>query len=116
MSAMSHDDESFFREVDEDYRREQTIKFFQTYGAYFIGGAFIILALTAGYTFQQNRQVHQAAAGGDALTGAIALGDAGKEADSQKALAALAANGPGAYRVLARLNAAAGYVTKKDLE
>jgi hypothetical protein len=112
----SHDDESFFREVDEDYRREQTIKFFQSYGAYFIGGAFIILALTAGYTFQQNRRAHQAAAGGDALTGAIVLSEAGKEADSQKALAALAASGPGAYRVLARLHTASGYVAKKDLD
>jgi hypothetical protein len=111
---MSHDDESFFREVDEDYRREQTIKFFQDYGAYFIAGAFVILALAGGYTLQQNRRASQAAAGGDALTGAMLLSEAGKQDEAQKALASLANNGPGAYRVVARLHAAAESVAKNQ--
>jgi hypothetical protein len=114
--SQSHDDESFFREVDEDYRREQTIKFFQTYGAYFIAGAFIILAVVASYTFQQNRKAYQAAAGGDALTNAMILSDAGKQEDSQKILASLAGSGPGSYRVLARLYAAAESVAKKQID
>jgi hypothetical protein len=113
---MSHDDESFFREVDEDYRREQTIKFFKDYGAYLIAGAFVILALAGGYTFQQNRRASQAAAGGDALTNAMLLGDAGKQDDAKKALASLAGNGPGAYRVVARLHAAAESVAKNQLD
>ena len=96
---MSHNDESFFREVEEDYRRDQTIKFFQAYGAYFIAGAFVILALVGGYTFQQNRRAHQAAAGGDALSNAIILSEAGKQDEAQKALAALAENGPGSYKI-----------------
>jgi hypothetical protein len=113
---MSHDDESFFREVDEDYRREQTIKFFQDYGAYFIAGAFVILALAGGYTIQHNRRVSRAAAGGDALTNAMLLSDAGKQDDAQKALASLADKGPGAYRVVARLHAAAESVAKNQLD
>jgi hypothetical protein len=113
---MSHDDESFFREVDEDYRREQTIKFFQDYGAYFIAGAFVILALAGGYTLQQNRRASQAAAGGDALTKAMLLSEAGKQDDAQKALASLSDNGPGAYRVVARLHAAAESVAKNQLD
>ena len=113
---MSHDDESFFREVDEDYRREQTIKFFRAYGPYFIAGAFVILALAGGYTFQQNRRASQAAAGGDALTNAMLLNEAGKEDDAQKALTSLANNGPGAYRVVARLHAAAESVAKNQLD
>ena len=61
---MSHNDESFFREVEEDYRRDQTIKFFQAYGAYFIAGAFVILGSGfGGLHLQQNRRAHQAAAG-----------------------------------------------------
>jgi hypothetical protein len=113
---MSHDDEVFFREVEEDYRREQTIKFLQAYGSYFIAGAFIILAVVGGYTFEQNRRAIKAAAGGDALTGAMLLNDAGKEEDSQKALAALAGTGTEAYRVLARLHAAAESVAKNQLD
>lgn len=113
---MSHNDESFFREVDEDYRREQTIKFFQTYGAYFIGGAFIIIALAAGYTFQQNRRAHDAAAGGDALANAMMLSDAGKDGEARKALDELARSGPGSYPVLARLQLAAESVAKKEFD
>jgi hypothetical protein len=113
---MSHNDESFFREVDEDYRREQTIKFFKDYGAYFIAGAFVILALAGGYTLQQNRRASQAAAGGDALTNAMLLSEGGKQDDALKALASLANNGPGAYRVVARLHAAAESVAKSQLD
>jgi len=111
-----HDDEGFFREVNEDYRREQTVKFFQDYGAYLIAGAFIILAVVAGYNFQQSRRVHQAAAGGDTLSNALMLADAGKQEEAQKILASLAENGPGSYRVLARLHAAGESVAKNDLE
>jgi hypothetical protein len=113
---MSQNDESFFREVDEDYRREQTIKFFQTYGSYFIAGAFVILALVAGYTFQQNRRAHEAATGGDALSNAIALAETGKQEEAQKIFASLAENGPGSYKVLARLNAAADSVAQSKLD
>jgi hypothetical protein len=113
---MSHDDESFFREVEEDYRRDQTIKFFQAYGAYFVAGAFVILALVAGYTFQQNRRAHQAAAGGDSLSNAMILSEGGKQEEAQKVLASLAEGGPGSYKVLARLHAAAESVTKGSLD
>jgi hypothetical protein len=111
---MSHNDDSFFREVEEDYRRDQAIKFFKTYGNYLIAGAFVILAVVAGYTIEQNRRASQAAAGGDALTTAMLLSDSGKTEDSQKALAALAGSGSEAYRVLARLHGAAESVAKNQ--
>src|SRR5271165_7198681 len=107
-------DESFFREVDEDYRRDRAIKFFQAYGAYIIAGAFVILAIVGGYSFEQRRRAQQAASGGDALTNALSLSEAGKGDDAEKALGALAGNGPGAYRILARLHEAAESVAKKQ--
>jgi hypothetical protein len=110
------DDESFFREVNEDYRRDQAIKFFEAYGAYFIAGAFMILAIVGGYTFEQRRRANQAATGGDALTSALTLSEAGKPDEAEKAFANLAGNGPGAYKVLARLHAAAESVAKKQLD
>ncbi len=113
---MSHDNDSFYREVDEDYRRDQALKFFQAYGAYFIAGAFVILALAGGYTFQQNRRASQAAEGGDALTKALLLNDSGKSEEAQKDLAALAEHGPGAYRYIARLQAASESVAKNNLD
>ncbi|MBI4724532.1 MAG: tetratricopeptide repeat protein [Rhodomicrobium sp.] len=113
---MSHDNESFFREVEEDYRREQAIKFFKTYGAYFIAGAFVIAAVALGYTIEQQRRASHAAKGGDALTSALLLIDAGKADEAKKALSDLAANGPGAYPVLARLQEAAGSAAKNQLD
>ncbi len=109
-------DESFFREVEEDYRREQTAKFFKTYGAYLIAIAFVILAIVGGYKYETQRRAAEAARGGDALSSAINLIDAGNRDEAEKALATLAGSGPGAYRVLARLHAAAESVAKKQLE
>jgi len=109
-------DESFFREVDEDYRRDQTAKFFKAYGAYLVAGAFIILAIVGGYKYETQRRAAEAAKGGDALVNAISLSEAGKADDAEKALASLAGTGPGAYRVLARLHAAAESVAKKQYE
>ena len=109
-------DESFFREVEEDYRRDQTVKFFKTYGAYLIAGAFIILAIVGGYKYEMQRRAAEAASGGDALSNALNLVDAGNQEEAEKAFANLAGNGPGAYRVLARLHAAAESVAKRQLE
>jgi hypothetical protein len=109
-------DESFFREVDEDYRRDQTARFLKTYGAYLIAGAFVILAIVGGYKYEMQRRAAEAASGGDALSNALNLIDAGNRDEAEKALATLAGNGPGAYRVLARLHAAAESVANRQLE
>jgi len=109
-------DESFFREVEEDYRREQTVKFFKTYGSYLIAGAFVTLAIVGGYKYETQRRAAEVAKGGDALSNAQNLIDAGNRDEAEKALATLAGNGPGAYRVLARLHAAAESVANKHLE
>jgi len=115
---MSHNpnEEAFFREVDEDYRRDQAVKFFQDYGSYLMAGAFIIIAVVAGYTFQQNQRAQQGASGGDALSAAMVLAETGKVDEAQKALIALSQKGPGHYRVVARLQLAAEAVAQSDPE
>jgi len=107
-------DESFFREVDEDYRRDQFIKAFERYGAYFIAAAFIIVAVVGGYTIEKRRSAEQAAKGGDAFTAALSFSEGGKQEDAKKALTALAENGPPSYKVLARLKIAAESVASKQ--
>ncbi len=109
-------EESFLREVDEDYRRDQTVKFLKAYGAYLIAGAFVILAIVGGYKYETQRRAAEAASGGDALSNALSLAEAGNQEEAEKAFANLAGNGPGAYRVLARLHAAAESVAKKQVE
>lgn len=109
-------DEGFFREVDEDYRRDQTVKFFKTYGAYFIAAAFVAVAIVGGYRYVQDRRAAEAARGGDALSAALSLNELGKQEEAEKALGNLAGTGPGGYRVLARLHAAAESVARKQYE
>jgi hypothetical protein len=109
-------DEGFFREVDEEYRRDQTTKFLKTYGVYLIAAAFVALAIVGGYKYEQQRRASEAARGGDALTNAQTLSDLGRLDESEKALATLAGSGPGSYRVLARLHAAAESVANGQVE
>jgi hypothetical protein len=110
---MTHD-ESFFREVDEDYRRHQLVQTFERYGAYFIGAAFVIIAVVAGYSVDKWRSAQQGAKGGDAFTNALNLSDNGKQDEASKAWSALASNGPPTYKVLARLHLAAESVANKQ--
>jgi len=108
------DNESFFREVDEDYRRDQLLELWKRYGAYIVGGAFVILAVVLGYTIEKKRTIEHAARGGDAFIGALTLAGEGKQDDAAKALSAIAETGSSSYKVLAQLHLAAESVAKKD--
>jgi hypothetical protein len=109
-------EESFIREVDEDYRRDQTAKFFKTYGVYLIAALFVALAIVGGYKYDQARRVKEAAAGGDALTSALIQIDAGNADEAERALATLAGTGSSSYKVLARLHAAGESAAKKQFD
>ncbi len=109
-------EESFIREVDEEYRREQTANFFKTYAIYLIVAAFVVFAIVGGYKYDQARRAKEAAAGGDALTNALSLIEAGNADDAERALATLAGTGSASYRILARLHAAAGSVARGQFE
>jgi hypothetical protein len=109
-------EESFIREVDEEYRREQTANFFKTYGVYLIACAFVALAIVGGYKYDQSRRATEAATGGDALSNALSMMDAGNADEAERALATLAGTGTGSYRVLARLHAAAESVSKRQFD
>jgi hypothetical protein len=109
-------EESFIREVDEEYRREQTANFFKTYGVYLLVCAFVVLAIVGGYKYDQARRAKEAGAGGDALINALSLAEAGNADEAERALATLAGTGGGSYRVLARLHAAAESVGKRQFD
>ncbi|MBT3070556.1 tetratricopeptide repeat protein [Rhodomicrobium sp. Az07] len=109
-------DESFIREVNEEHRRQQAALFFKKYGIYLGVAALVIAAGIGGYKWDQARRAADAARGGDALVTAITLHEDGKAAEAEKALADLAGSGPGNYRVLARLHAAAESLAQKKYE
>lgn len=107
------DDNEFFREVNEDYRREQAARFWNRYSGLVVALAVLVVAGVGGWRYWQHAQqqaAEMASAQYDAA-GKLAQGGGGDEA--AKAFAALAAEGPSGYRLLARFRAAAD-LSKKD--
>jgi hypothetical protein len=95
-----------FREVDEDIRREQVKRLWDRFGPYVLGGAVLIVVLTAGYRGWEYWQGRQAAATGDRFLAALQLAGNGKHDEAIKALQGIIDNGSGGYPVLARFRLA----------
>lgn len=99
--------DNIFDEVDEEVRREKLRQFWDRYGLYLIAAAALFVIAVGGwrgYEFWQNRE---AARSGSAFEAAIALGDAGKSEEAEKAFAQIAKDGSAGYRALARFRATA---------
>ena len=102
------DNEAFYREVDEELRREQMTSFWKRYGVMVIAGVVLLLVAIAGVIYWQHRQDLKAAEKGAALTQVIADIQVGQTKEAAAKLDAIAADaGPG-YR-------AAALLTKADI-
>lgn len=96
-----------FKEVDEDIRREQMRRLWDRLAPFVIGGAVLIVAITAGFRGWEYWQERQAQASGDRFLAALQASDDGQYEESIAALEALVADGSGGYPVLARFRIAA---------
>lgn len=109
MAITPRDNEAFYREVDEEVRRDQLKSYWDRYGRLAILGVLLLLAAIAGFFWWQNRQEIDASKQGvqlnDALQDVVARND--KAAAGAK-LDALAKSDRTGYRVAALL-------TKADL-
>lgn len=95
------------REVNEELRREQLLRFWQRYGGYIAAAAFLMVAATAGwraYDWYAGRQAERTSVRFDNATKLAA--DATKAGEAKAALDAVIADSPYGYRVLARFVAA----------
>src|SRR3546814_1001216 len=72
------DNEAFYREVDEELRREQLTSFWTRYGTIVVAGVILLLAAIAGVIYWQHRQDVKAGEKGEALTAAFADIQAGR--------------------------------------
>ncbi|NDW05466.1 tetratricopeptide repeat protein [Jiella pacifica] len=97
-------DDSFFREVDEELRQDKVKAVWTRFGAWLLGGAIVVIGVTAGVVAYEHYQTNQANAAGDRYAAAMRLADEGKSDDAIKALQEIAGNGVGAYPALARLS------------
>ncbi len=96
-----------FQEVDEDVRRDKALEFWTKHQNAILGVCVLIVVAMAGFRFYQYRQEQVAQAAGAAYENALALDTAGKPADAAAAFAALAADAPAGYQVVARMAKAA---------
>jgi hypothetical protein len=96
----------FFREVDEDYRRDQVIELWKRYQNWIIGAAILVVLGTAAWRINVYFRSKADAAAGARYEKALQLMRNGKSADAIADFDALGKDGPRGYVALARLMSA----------
>jgi hypothetical protein len=102
------DNETFYREVDEELRRDQMLTLWQRYGKLAILGVVLVLAAIAGVIWWKNQQQIEAGKRGQELLAALEDVSAGKKAAAGARLDTLAKSDSPGYK-------AAALLTKADL-
>jgi len=106
LAIKAKDNETFYREVDEELRKEQLTTFGKRYGALLIGGILLFLAALAGFLWWQQRQAEAAGARGQTLIEAYEEVQAGQAKAAAPKLDQLAKEGPEGIRAAAMLTKA----------
>ncbi|SFG53049.1 tetratricopeptide repeat protein [Methylobacterium gossipiicola] len=97
----------FIREVNEDYRRDQIAAIWRRYSGAIIAVAVLVVAGVGGWRYWQHDQRVRADAASERFDAANRLAHDGKTEEADKAFAALEADAPAGYRLLARFRSAA---------
>jgi hypothetical protein len=108
LAIKPRNDEAFFREVDEELRREQLSGFWKRYGWALIAGVVLLLAAIAGTIWWQENKRQKAGERSEQLIQIFKDIDAGKTQGVDARLDALAKEGSPGHR-------AAALLTKADL-
>lgn len=116
MALTPQNNDAFFREVDEELRREQLGSFWRSYGLPIAIAIVVGLLALGGWLFWQHQQTKQAGAASEQLSQAMADVGQGKPAAAKPALDALAQGDSPAYRAAARLTEAAVALEKGDVK
>ena len=107
MAEHDAEQDSLFKEIDEDLRHERYSKLWKNYGNYFIGGAVVLVAAVAGFqafqTWNQNRLERD----GDTFASALRAIQESRTDDASRLFSGLIEDGSRGYALLARLNASA---------
>lgn len=96
----------FFREVDEDFRRDQIIKVWKRYQNWVIGAALMVILGTAAWRANDYFRMKADEVAGAKFEAALQLLRDGKTADAAAAFEAIAHDAPRGYAALSRLVAA----------
>lgn len=107
MAKKPLENEAFYREVDEELRKEQLNETFRRYGWLIIAGVVLLLAAFGGYLYWQNQQQVRAGERGEALVDMLSGLEAGRTEGAEETVADLVEGSDG-YR-------AAGLFTRANL-
>jgi hypothetical protein len=107
--------ETFYREVDEELRKEQLQTFWQRYGLLLIGAVVLLLAAIGGAIWWQNRQIVKSGERGEQLASAFEDIQAGRTKAAIPKLDALATESEG-YKAAALLTKADIAIQNNDLK
>lgn len=118
MAVTPPSNDAFFREVDDELRRDKTEEFFRRYGKLLIAGVALLLVVAGGWLWWQNAKKERAGLNGEAMAQALAdvAGGNVSEPKGRAALEKLAQDGNGGYRVTARLALADAMVAAGDVK
>lgn len=105
----------FFREVDEEVRRDQVVHLWQKYQIWVIAAIVLIIAGTGAWRLYENNRLETAETAGARYEAALRLLQDGKSAEALTAFDALAHNALLGYETLARF-AAADLTAQNDPE
>jgi hypothetical protein len=105
----------FFREVDEEVRRDRALLFWQKYQNWLIGAALLIILGVGGWRFYDNSRTQAAEAAGARYEAALTLMRDGKTDAAMAAFAAMEHEDAKGYAALSRF-AAADLTAAKDPE
>jgi hypothetical protein len=96
----------FFREVDEDVRRDRVVRLWTKYRYLLLGLAVLVVAGTGGWRLYGHYRDEAALAASAKYEAATQLSSDGKSAEAAAAFDALSKTAPKGYAILARLRAA----------
>lgn len=114
MALAPQNEETFFREVDEELRRDRMETFVTRNGKWVLIAIVALLAAVGGWIYWQHRQTQAAEAQSEVLTQALTDLSEGKEAGVKARLDTLAGNAGAGYRGAALLTEASAAQVKND--
>jgi len=91
-----------FREVDEDVRRERLQQLWDRHSNLIVAAALLVVLAVGGWRGYEYWENQKAAESGAAFEAAVALAEAGKQAEARAEFGKVAKEGSSGYRTLAR--------------
>lgn len=98
MAIKPRDNEAFYREVDEELRRDQALQVWQRWRLAIVGGALLLIAAAAGFMWWQNQREARAAEQGEALVAALESMEKGTVAAAGQQVSSLEKSNIEGYR------------------